>query len=113
VLFPEGTSTSGRTVEPFKPPLLALATRLGRPVHYAALAYRTPPGEPPADLAVCWAGGVPFARHAWGLLHLASIDADLRFAPQPIYEDDRKLLAEKLRKAVLAELAPAGEAAEV
>jgi len=104
VLFPEGTSSSGRTVEPFKPPLLALATRLGLPVHYAALGYRTPPDGPPARLAVCWAGGVPFVRHAWGLLHLASVDADLRFAPQPIYEDDRKRLAERLRLAVLAEL---------
>jgi 1-acyl-sn-glycerol-3-phosphate acyltransferase len=105
-LFPEGTSSAGRTVEPFKPPLLALATRLGRPVHYAALGYRTPPGEPPACAAVCWWGGIPFARHAWGLLRLASAEATVRFAPETILEADRKRLAERLRQAVLAELEP-------
>jgi 1-acyl-sn-glycerol-3-phosphate acyltransferase len=104
VLFPEGTVSAGRTVEAFKPPLLALAIRLGRPVHYAALGYRTPAGGPPASEAVCWSGGVPFARHAWGLLRLASVEAAVRFAPRPIFAADRKDLAERLRLAVLAEL---------
>jgi 1-acyl-sn-glycerol-3-phosphate acyltransferase len=106
VLFPEGTSSSGRTVEPFKPPLLALATRLGRPVHYAALGYRTPEGERPAHEAVCWWGGISFPAHAWGLLQLAAVEATVRFAPEPIFEDDRKLLAERLRQAVLADFEP-------
>jgi 1-acyl-sn-glycerol-3-phosphate acyltransferase len=112
VIFPEGTSSAGRTVEPFKPPLLALATRLGRPVHYAALSYRTPAGEPPAYQAVCWWGGLPFPRHAWGLLQLQSVEATVRFAPDPILEPDRKRLAERLRQAVLAEFEPTAPPAE-
>jgi 1-acyl-sn-glycerol-3-phosphate acyltransferase len=100
VIFPEGTSSRGATVEPFKSPLLALATRLGRPVHYAALGYRTPPGQPPADQAVCWWGNAPFGAHAFGLLGLRGIEATVDFGPDAIAEPDRKLLAERLRAAV-------------
>jgi len=112
VIFPEGTSSAGRTVEPFKPPLLALATRLGRPVHYAVLGYRTPPGDPAAHETVCWWGGTPFAKHAWRLLQATRIEATLRFAPDPIFESDRKLLAERLREAVLADFEPMAPPAE-
>jgi 1-acyl-sn-glycerol-3-phosphate acyltransferase len=113
VLFPEGTSSAGLTVEPFKPPLLALAARAGQPVHYAALAYRTTgASDPPAHRSVAWSGGVPFAEHAWGLLHLQAIEATIRFAPEPIFETDRKRLAERLRQAILAELRPATAADE-
>jgi len=107
VIFPEGTSSACGTVEPFEPSLLALATRLGRPVHYATLGYRTTgTGDPPAYRAVCWVGGVPFAQHAWGLLQVESTEATLSFAPEPILEPDRKLLAERLRQALLSDLEP-------
>ncbi len=44
-LFPEGTSSMGARVAPFHPALLASVARLGIPVHYAALTYRTRAGE--------------------------------------------------------------------
>jgi 1-acyl-sn-glycerol-3-phosphate acyltransferase len=115
VFFPEGTSSKGETVAPFKPSLLELPARLGRPVHHATLGYRTPPGEPPAHAAVCYAGDVPFARHAWGILELRGVRASLHLDPEPIAEADRKLLAERLRRAILATfepVAPAGIYAE-
>jgi hypothetical protein len=40
-------------------------------------------------------------------LHLQAIEATVRFAPEPIFETDRKRLAERLRQAILAELRPA------
>jgi 1-acyl-sn-glycerol-3-phosphate acyltransferase len=110
VIFPEGTSSAGRTVGPFKPSLLEIAVRLGRPVHYAALGYRTPAGEAPAHEAVCWWGGIHVARHAWELLQLTAAEATVRFAPEPILEPDRKRLAERLRQAVLAEFEPTAPA---
>jgi 1-acyl-sn-glycerol-3-phosphate acyltransferase len=110
VFFPEGTSSKGETVAPFKPSLLELPVRLGRPVHHATLGYRTPPGEPPAQEAVCFAGDVPFARHAWGILELRGIVASLHLDPEPIAEADRKLLAERLRGAILARFAPVARA---
>lgn len=106
VLFPEGTSSRGATVEPFKPPLLALAVRLNRPVHCAALGYRTLPGDPPAHLAVCWWNESPFLPHALGVLGLKGIEASIDFLPEPIAEPDRKRLAERLRQAVLERFVP-------
>jgi 1-acyl-sn-glycerol-3-phosphate acyltransferase len=106
VLFPEGTSSRGATVEPFKSPLLALAARLGRPVHGAALGYRTLPGDPPAYRSLCWWGNTPFLPHALGVLRLHGGEASLDFAPQPIAEPDRKLLAERLRELVRAHFTP-------
>lgn len=106
VLFPEGGSSRGATVEPFKSPLLALATRLERPVHFAALSYRTPPGDPPAHLAVCWWGDMPFLPHARELLRLRGIEATLVLAPEPVAEPDRKRLAERLREAVRERFEP-------
>ena len=40
-VFPEGTSTNGSRVAPFRAPLLAEAARGGLPVHYASLRYET------------------------------------------------------------------------
>ncbi|HXO19796.1 MAG TPA: lysophospholipid acyltransferase family protein [Thermoanaerobaculia bacterium] len=106
VIFPEGTSTRGATVEPFKSPLLALATRLGLPVHHATLRYETPASDPPAYLAVNWYGDTHFARHALGLLQVSRVEASLHLDPEPVAETDRKLLAERLRAAILARFEP-------
>lgn len=106
VFFPEGTSSKGETVAPFKSPLLELPVRLGHPVHHATLGYRTPPGEPPAHDAVCFWGSAHFARHALGILALRGIFASLYLDPEPIVESDRKLLAERLREAILERFEP-------
>ena len=104
IFFPEGTSSPGDGVLPFRSPLLALAARSGHPVHYAALRYRTGEGDPPASQAVCWWGGKPFAPHLVNLLKLSRIEATLDFAPEPIAETDRKRLAERLREGILERL---------
>ena len=41
-------------VRRFRTSLLDHPARSGLPVHAAALTCRTPPGEPPAHLSVCW-----------------------------------------------------------
>lgn len=105
-LFPEGTSSSGATVEPFRSPLLALPARKGLPVHAAALSYRTEPGDPPAHLAVCWWGDMELTPHLLGLLRLRRVEATLDFCAEPLRERDRKLLAERLRDAVAARFQP-------
>jgi 1-acyl-sn-glycerol-3-phosphate acyltransferase len=106
VIFPEGTSSSGKGVLPFRSPLLAPAARLGIPVHYAALGYQTSPGDPPAHLAVCWWGNTPFAPHVLGLLRLRRAEATIDFGCEPIVEPDRKLLASRLREGVLERFRP-------
>ncbi|HTQ80778.1 MAG TPA: 1-acyl-sn-glycerol-3-phosphate acyltransferase [Thermoanaerobaculia bacterium] len=106
VFFPEGTSSKGETVAPFKSPLLELPVRLGRAVHHATLGYRTLPGEPPAHDAVCFWGSAHFASHAWGILGLRGVAATLHLDPEPITEADRKILAERLRQAILEHFLP-------
>jgi 1-acyl-sn-glycerol-3-phosphate acyltransferase len=106
VLFPEGTSGPGNTVLPFRASLLAPAAEAGFPVAIAALSYRTPEGHIPASQAVCWWGDMTLGSHLSGLLQLPHVDAQIRFAPEPIHEGDRKVLAHRLWEAVQALFEP-------
>ncbi len=112
VLFAEGTSSKGATVLPFRPALLESAARSGTPVSYAALSYRTPEGEPPAHLAVCWWGGMEFSPHALCFATLRSVRAKVVFGEELIHDDDRKRLAQRLRAAVLQRFEPVVEEEE-
>ena len=100
VVFPEGTSTKGAEVGPFRPSLLEAAAIAGIPVSYAALSYRTPRGCAPAHLAVCWWGTMTFGGHMLELLALPRVEASVSFGDEPIQERDRKLLARRLQCAV-------------
>jgi len=106
VLFPEGTSTSGATVLPFKPSLLEYAARARYPVSYAAVSYRTPPDQPPAHTAVCWWGEMTFIPHLFGLFQLTGFEATVVFGPQQVQAEDRKVLAGELWGAVKEQFAP-------
>ena len=106
VFFPEGTSSAGAGVLPFRSPLLALPAASGHPVHAAALAYRTSPPEAPAHLSVCWWGDMPFGAHLVPLLGLPRIEAEVAVAAEPLVDSDRKALALALREAVLTEFSP-------
>jgi 1-acyl-sn-glycerol-3-phosphate acyltransferase len=106
VFFPEGTSSGGDGVLPFRAPLLEPAARAGMPVYYASISYRTRPGSPPARDVVCWWRNMPFAGHVWTLLGLPGFDARLVFGEQPIRDSDRKILANRLRHEVERQLQP-------
>lgn len=106
VFFPEGTTSNGHSVQRFKPALLAVAAKSGRPVAYAALSYAVPPGSPPASVSVCWWGGVGFAGHFLTVLRLPRIDATVSFGDERIHEHDRKALAGRLQAAVSKEFIP-------
>jgi 1-acyl-sn-glycerol-3-phosphate acyltransferase len=60
-LLPEGTTSKGDALLPFRASLLDLPASLGLPVWAAAIGYQTGPGDPPAHEAVCW-WGRPFRR---------------------------------------------------
>ncbi len=100
LLFPESTTTYGDKLLPFHGPLLQPAIGLGRPVHFAAISYATPPGQPSAGHAICWVDDTPFATHALRLLRLRRFDVTVTFGPSPLIENDRKLLATALHTAV-------------
>ncbi|MBK7715926.1 MAG: 1-acyl-sn-glycerol-3-phosphate acyltransferase [Gemmatimonadetes bacterium] len=106
LVFAEATSTAGHGVLPFRPALLEWAARAGHPVHYASIAYATPPGGPPAHLAVCWWGEMTFGDHLAALARLPWVAATVRFGAAPIAEQDRKRLAGRLHAAVSAQFIP-------
>jgi 1-acyl-sn-glycerol-3-phosphate acyltransferase len=92
-IFPEGTTSNGSAVLPFRPPLLEAAARAGIPVRCVSLSYRTPPGCVPASDVVCWWGDMEFWGHVSRLFRLPGFVAKVTFAPDSVRETDRKKLA--------------------
>lgn len=99
-VFPEGTSTRGASVQPFKPSMFEAAVQSQAPVCAASVSYTTPADGPPAYLAVCWWGDMTFLNHCYTLIGLKSIAATLTFAPTPIFAEDRKVLAQRAHQQV-------------
>ncbi len=106
VVFPEGTSSLGARVLPFKPSLLELAVQRRQPVAYASIGYRTPPEEAPAHLSVCWWADMTFGAHLFNLLKLASFHASLVFGETMVLASDRKILADKLHALITKQFTP-------
>lgn len=95
VLFPEGTSTDGSQVLPFRSALLQAALETGCDVTPVALGYRAdPPGDTVRD--ICWWGGVGFVPHLWRFLGLRSFEAMVVFGASSPAQTDRKTEAAKL-----------------
>ncbi len=95
IVFPEGTSSDGRAVLPFKPATFEAAARLGIPVHAACLVHSTKPCDPPASEAVCWWGDAELVPHLSKLASLGGFTTTIRFAPVAVPAADRKALAEQ------------------
>lgn len=100
--YPEGTTSDGTAVLPFKPSLLQPAIDLGIPVHTAAIAYTTPPGSPPPSELVAWYGDAEFAPHAKRLLAAPGFTAHVHFSAAPCTAATRKQLALDTHAAVAA-----------
>jgi 1-acyl-sn-glycerol-3-phosphate acyltransferase len=94
-LFPEGTSSDGKSVLPFKPSLLELAARNSLPVHHAAIRY--------SNDEAAWYGDTEFGSHLWQFRQIRSTVARLRFG-HAIQSNDRKELAVSLHRAVREKL---------
>ncbi len=91
VFFPEGTSSSGASVLPFKAPLMSVPAELGLPVHTAAISYDLPGGDATIDL--CWWGDMSFGEHIWRVLTFSRFNARIRYGSAPIEPADRKTLS--------------------
>jgi len=106
IMFPEGTSSRGVDVLPFRSSLLEPAVQSGRPVHYASVTYTTPRGAPPADMAVCWWGDMTFGGHFYNLMRLPSVQGSVAFGSRTLEADDRHELARTLHDAVTESFRP-------
>ncbi|MGZ3653258.1 MAG: lysophospholipid acyltransferase family protein [Bdellovibrionota bacterium] len=85
IFFPEGTSTNGSSVLPFKRPLFAPAIEAGVPVLPAVLQPTEINGEPVTHAnrdRICWYGDMEFAPHLLALAGLRSVKVTLKFLPE-------------------------------
>ena len=104
IAFPEGTSTDGTGLLPFRTGIFQPAVDAACPVAPAAIVYRTLDGEPVTDAnrdMVGWFRGEPFLGHLLRLAGIRRVDAEVRFGPTVEAScEDRKTLARKAEAAV-------------
>ncbi|MFT7668964.1 MAG: 1-acyl-sn-glycerol-3-phosphate acyltransferase [Planctomycetota bacterium] len=94
VIFPEGTSSAGLEVMPFKTSLFQVAAAGDFEVVTAAIRYTTGAGDPSAQWSVCWWGDMGFGAHLLGLMRLSRVNAQVTFAEEHLRGSDRKQLAQ-------------------
>lgn len=103
--FPEGTSSDGQQVLPFKPTLFAPLIAMGLQVQPVTLSYRAPRGSDPR--AYGWWGDMLFGAHLLSTLGMAqhgrvnvTYHPPRKLAPQT----DRKALAREMMENVASAL---------
>jgi lyso-ornithine lipid O-acyltransferase len=99
VLFPEGTSSDGRNVLPFKSSLLEPVTRLNHPVTVGCINYSLPDGNVHED--VCYWGEMTLAPHLFNLLSKDGVKAHVSFTRLEKNLHSRKELARHLHSRVV------------
>jgi lyso-ornithine lipid O-acyltransferase len=99
IVFPEGTSSDGRGVLPFKSSLLEPATQQKHPLTVGRVRYTLPNGGD--DEAVPYWGDAVFFTHLLKLLSRDKVCTKVRFAPVTGHSSDRKELAQQLHAAVV------------
>ncbi len=92
VLFPEGTSSDGSAVLPFRPALFEAAVTAGEYISSAHISYELDEGSVAND--VCYWGPMTFFPHLVRLLSKGTIRARVRFASEIKKFGDRKLAAQ-------------------
>jgi 1-acyl-sn-glycerol-3-phosphate acyltransferase len=98
IVFPEGTSSDGSTVLPFKSSLLEPATQQKHPLTVGRVQYTLENGGD--DTAVAYWGDDVFFPHLLNLLSRDKVRAVVQFAPVANHSTDRKELAQQLHVAV-------------
>ena len=104
-LFPEGTSTGGSDVLPFRSSLFEPVVELGCPVTACALRYSLEHGSV-ADEVAYWRD-MTLAPHLLNLLGKSRVTLDIHFGPSSQRSGDRKTLARELHSEAAALLAAA------
>src|SRR5262249_15723182 len=90
VLFPQGTSSDGRTVLPFKSSLLEAATDCSHPLSASLIEYRIEDGNVGEE--VCYWKDMTFVPHLLNLLSKRQITASVRFSKIENSNPNRKEL---------------------
>lgn len=113
ILFPEGTTSPGETVLPFRASLLEYPAADNLPVHFSAIRYQTGKNDPPAYKYVSWWGDMEFFHHLYQMATLKQINAKVVFGSETIHESDRKLLAASVFRLIIKSFEPMASPGEV
>ncbi|HAK59617.1 MAG TPA: hypothetical protein DCO77_04435 [Nitrospiraceae bacterium] len=104
VLFPEGTTSPGEEVRPFKNSLFDAAIRTDREILPLCIRYRKVNNEDMTARSreAVFYHKIPFYRHAMGLLSVRSVDVELVVLEsiRPHAQDSRKELATRAHRAI-------------
>ncbi|HEU4678801.1 MAG TPA: lysophospholipid acyltransferase family protein [Terrimicrobiaceae bacterium] len=95
VLFPEGTSSDGATILPFRTALLEAASLARVAVTPVAIDYNIEEGRVADE--ICYWRDMVFGSHFWNLLGKQGLSATLRFGAPQFPTARRKELARALR----------------
>jgi len=99
VLFPEGTSSNGETVLPFKSSLLEPAARQTHALFAGHIQYAIEDGDVGEE--VCYWKDMTLVPHLINLLSKRAIKAEVRFTQLRAGSTDRKELAKQLHSEIL------------
>src|SRR6185503_4566246 len=99
VVFPEGTSSDGREVLPFKSSLLEPIVGRRHPLSVAHISYEVEEGDAGED--VCYWGNMTFGPHLLKLLTKSRVSASVTFTAVEQCADSRKELARQLHSEVV------------
>jgi 1-acyl-sn-glycerol-3-phosphate acyltransferase len=103
LVFPEGTTTDGRSVKRFFPQLFAAPALAKVPVQPLALRYLDSDGQP--DAALAFVGDDEFHLHLWQMLRRDQVCVQLSWGTPLVAGEDREQLARQAHGAVTAMLA--------
>jgi 1-acyl-sn-glycerol-3-phosphate acyltransferase len=99
-VFPEGTTSDGRSVQRFLPSLLQPAVTLGCPIVPAALRYRTRDGEP--CVAAAYIDDTSLLQSLLAIVSEPAIVAELDFGAPLLPDAHRRELAQQAEATVSA-----------
>ncbi len=88
LVFPEGTTSNGEAVMPFKKTIFACPVRAELPILPVTIKYTRINHEPFSASnrdQICWYGEMTFPDHFWNVLKVWRIDATLTIHP-PVFE---------------------------
>jgi len=100
LFFPEGTTTDGSGVLPFRRGLFHSVLNEGVSLRVAALRYSLEDAAGSVEEDVCWWGDALLAPHLWRLLGLKGIQAEICFGGEVAARRDRFVLSEGAQEAV-------------
>lgn len=107
ILFPEGTSSKGAKVLPFRSSLLFYPAKHQWPVYFASISYQVnSQNDAQAWKNICWWGDMDFFPHFWRLLQIKKWCVNVHFGAEPVMQSNRKALSKLLQQKVSQSFTP-------